>query len=1255
MVRTSMRLLLAVFFLCLSLTAQTSTVLSGTVTDPSDAIVPGALVTLTSRTTAAVRTDTADANGAFSFPQLQPGRYDLKAEKTGFKTVISKNLDVLVNTAPRINLRFADVGSVTETVVVSAQAGAVNTSDATIGNAFNSTQVRDLPLNARNVVGLLSLQPGVTAGGSVNGGRFDQANVTLDGVDVNDQDQFGGDGNSGNAFFSVLRVTPDSLQEFRVTTTNANADQGRSSGAQIALLTKSGGNQFHGSLYEFNRNTATTANDWFSNKAGLDRAKLIRNNFGGSLGGPIQKDKLFFFFNYEGFREAKGQVVSSQVPLPTLGQGIVRYFSANGASDPGCPSGTPTGVTCINRQQISQGYLAANKVDPGTNPAALAILASAAARYPANDTTQGDGLNTSGIRFNSSAPLRQNTATAKLDYVLNAKHSLSIRGNYQNDTALGASRFPDTAQVAIWAHPRGLSVSDTWAVSPSIVNSFRYGITRDAITTGGDSNQNFTTFRFIYQPFNFTRNRVRTTPVNNFVDDLTITKGKHTMQMGANIRLISNNRNAFSLSYDTLSTNPSGYQASGDVLIQDSQGNNIFANLASRSSQNTRDALAAVIGRFSQYTANLVYDRSGKVQAVGTGVSRTFNTQEYEGYFQDSWRVRRNLTINAGLRWSTSTPVYEANGFEVKPVTSLSDYFDSRVASAKNGVPFNQPINLDYSGKANGKPGLYSQDWNNFAPSVSAAWQFSKKMVLRGGYRISYDRIGSALATNFDNQNTLGFTSAAAISVNTYNTTTSLGPLLTAIGQDVRSLPKLTIPSTLQFPKGQPLDSFRRIETTLDDKLTTPYNHSFNLSLSRDLGRGYSIEASYVGRIARSLLISRDVLTPNNITDPKSGQTWYGAIRALIDLRNSYTPVTSVAPIPFFENLLPKAAGPTTVLGQKVNLTATQAAYQYIARRVVGGSNATDYTTFQDDFDFAGAGKDPVFYQPQYGSLSALSTLGTSDFHSAQFTFRRQLQNGFGFDLNYTTGHSLDTASGAQNTGFSAATTGNFAAPFVQNPYDLNINRGNSSFDIRHNVNFNYLYELPVGKGKALLSDANRLTQALVGGWTTTGIFRWASGLPSGQPTDASQWATNFNAQARGVAIRPIESSPTRNGDPNLFGDPTYAYNSYRNALPGESGNRNVLRMPSSVSMDVGLFKSFSIVERVKLTFRAEAFNVTNTQHFGFPLNGLPAFSGLGLARDPNASQTPGGALPAPPSAFGKFTSIQGTPRIFQFAMRVDF
>ena len=256
-----------------------------------------------------------------------------------------------------------EVGNVTETVnVITGAEAPLNTTDATIGNAFETRRISELPLNARNPIGLLSLQPGVTRTGFVNGGRADQANVLLDGVDNNEQ-QRGLDVVTDGAFASVLRSTPESLQEFRVVTSNPNADQGRSSGAQVSLITKSGSNSFHGSLYEFHRNTVTTANDFFNNAAGsygpddlpvllgekqagdpiAPRPQLLRNVFGGSIGGPIKKDKAFFFFTYEGFREASETPVIREVPLPTLGQGIVRYRTASGASDPGCPPGTPAG------------------------------------------------------------------------------------------------------------------------------------------------------------------------------------------------------------------------------------------------------------------------------------------------------------------------------------------------------------------------------------------------------------------------------------------------------------------------------------------------------------------------------------------------------------------------------------------------------------------------------------------------------------------------------------------------------------------------------------------------------------------------------------------------------------------------------------------------------------------------------------------------------------------------------------------------
>jgi Carboxypeptidase regulatory-like domain len=1290
----SLTLTLILIFCAVVGLAQNASI-SGLITDPQGGAIPGATVTITNKATNASRTAVSSNDGSYQMPQVVPGRYKVKAESKGFASVVNEEVQVLVSTPLTFNLQFKQVGGVSETVTVTGGETTLNTTDATIGNTIDSRKVQELPLLSRNVVGLLSLQPGVTApiinensstrldvkrGGYVNGSRSDQSNVTLDGVDVNEQQ-------GGAAFFSVLRSTPDSLQEFRVTTTNSNSDQGRSSGAQISLVTRSGTNNFHGSLYEFHRNDKFAANDWFSNKIGryvatdaqvlsgtakagdekVPRPKLLRNNFGGAIGGPIMKDRAFFFFNYEGFREAKGSPVSAEVPLASLGQGIVRYRTADGKSNEfgSCPAGTPTGVNCLTRAQISARYLAANGIDPGTNSAALAVLAGAASRYPANDTTIGDGLNTGGYRFNASLPVKQNTFIGKFDFNLNAKHVLSARMNYQNDTASLSSAFKDTSSRVLWSQPKGIAIGEAWTISNSLVNNFRYGLTRAAFTQGGDSNSTNINFRFIFQPFLYARGFSRVTPIHNVIDDLSWSKGSHAVQFGTNMRFVSNQRSSLSTAFDSAAINPSYYDLSGDVVLTSDAGNSIFSNVGSGSTD-LRDALSSVIGRFTAYTANVNYDRQGKVIAAGTPIKREFRTQEYDFYLQDSWKVKSSLTLNYGLRWSNSTPVYEANGLQVKPTQSLSDFFAKRVAGALAGKPYNEPISIDLAGKANGREGFYKHDWNNFAPSTSFAWSPSfkggvlgalfgeNKTVLRGGYRLVFDRLGGALAVSFDGQAILGFSSSSQISANTYNVSTRLGPLFTGLNQDVRSLPRLTINPSLKFPLQQPSDQDQRIESALDDSITTPYSHTYNLSLGRDLGKGFSFEASYVGRIGRKLLVSRDVAHFNNLKDPKSGVDFYTAMRELISFREKNSAITSIPKLPYFENITPGLAGNYSVLGATTALTASQAAYRRIARRcennqtnpdgsctgrTINGRNTTDYTFVQVLWnDGLGYGND-LFYHPQYAAFGALNSLGTSDYNAFQFSLKKRLSNDLNFDFNYSLSHSLDIASGLEPTGSTIS-----GSSLILNPLDLNSNRGNSDFDIRHLINANYNYSLPFGKGKKFFGGVNSIANAILGGWQTTGIFRWNSGLPARQPFDDGRWATNWNVQSNLVAIRALQSSPTRTGDPNLFGDTVAAYSSYRNPYPGESGDRNVLREPGYIATDMGLYKSFAIREGLKLTFRWEIFNLTNTQHFtdvtgfDFPVDPFVDTKGVNI-----------------PTNFGNFTGIQGAPRQMQFALRIDF
>src|SRR5215217_2103078 len=699
--------------------AQTGTSsLRGTITDLQGRAVAGAQVTITNEEKNFTRTQNTNDSGAYTFTSIPPGSYRLEVEAQGFKKAQISELQAQIDTPGTRDVQL-EVGNITETVSIVAGADApVNTTDATIGNTFESRRIIELPLNANNVVGLLSLQPGVTRTGYVNGARSDQANITLDGVDVNEQ-QNGLDIVTNQAFSSVIRVIRDSTQEFRVTTTNPNADTGRSSGAQVSLATKSGTNDWHGSLFYFHRNTVTTANDYFNNAAGrftptdplvlsgaakvgderAPRPPLLRNFFGGSVGGPIKHDRAFVFFAYEGLREATSTGGLQVVPLPHVGQGIIRYRTANGTSDPSCPPGTPSGFRCLNVNQINQAYIAANGISPGVNPVALDFLRDKTQRYVANDTTVGDGINTGGFRFNAPTPTTFDTYVLKLDFNLTDRQTLFVRGNYQNDNIGQLPAFPDTPAPSIWYHPKGFAVGHSWTMSNTTVNRFTYGLTRAAFTRQGDQTGNNIQFRFIFNPA-VTTALTRVTPVHNFVDDITYVKGNHTLQFGGNVRLIRNVRQSFGNAFDTLTTNPSGYAASSAVLTSagaDASGSALFPNVAGSSLTPLRNILSAVIGRFSQYTANFSYDQSGSLLPAGSSADRTFATQEYEVYWQDQWRVRHNVTLTYGLRWGTSTPVYETNGFQVQPTTSLGGYFEQRKASAAAGIPFNDPISLDLS------------------------------------------------------------------------------------------------------------------------------------------------------------------------------------------------------------------------------------------------------------------------------------------------------------------------------------------------------------------------------------------------------------------------------------------------------------------------------------------------------------------------------------------------------------------------------
>ena len=1262
---TLLTIVLLALFLSSSIFGQAGTSgIRGTVTDQNSAAVAGATVKLTNPGTGFERTVVTSSDGTYNFPTISPSTYRLEVESNNFKKSVLSAVKLLVDSPITVNVSL-EPGDVSAIVNVTSNTidSVINTQDATIGNTFVPQQITDLPTNLRRVADLLSLQPGVTRDGYVAGGRSDQANVTLDGIDINDQQNGGRALQFQTRQDTALRLTAEAIEEFRITTTGANANQGRSSGAQISLVTKSGTNNLRGAAFYFYRPTAFSSNDFFSNQAGVKRGSLARPTFGGAIGGPIVKDKLFFFYSYEGQREKKGESVVRTVPLASLGQGQLKFNGNSPGETPCTTPGIPAG--CIPSHLITLTTAQLNGIysQAGINPAAIAVFAGAASRYPANDPGVGDGLNTGGFRFNAPTTINEDTHIARFDYNINDKQTLFVRGTYQSDTSKLTSQFPDTTPTSRWDHPYGYAVGHNWTISNNLINNFRYGLTRQSFSNQGDSSANSISFRFVYSPLSFARTLSRVTPTQNITDDVTWVKGNHTIQFGGNVRIIRNQRTDFANAFDDAITNPSFYDNSGRVVDQRITAAGYIIGAGQRS--NVQNAGTALIGRFSQYTGSFNFKLDGSVEASGTPSKRTFATEEYDTYIQDAWKPFRNLTVTGGLRYALSRPVYEKNGFQVIPTEKLGDFFERRKASALKGIPLNDLINFKLAGPKNKAEGFYGLDKNNFQPRIAAAWSpdfkggFLKSLfgksgdsVIRGGFSITNDYFGQQLISTFDGLSPIGFTSQVTLSANTYNVTDRLAPLFTGFGQNVRSLPGIPAP-VQRF--NTPADEAQRIETSLDGTIVSPTHYSWNVSYGRQLPKGMYFEASYVGRKARNLFASRDVNALNNLVDPVSGQDWYTAAGLLVDARNANAPINSIGAIPFFEHFFPGIAGNVSGLGN----SSTREIYGLIARDCsnnaprnsagvcpvgsvdIGGFDIADYTFVQSIIDDVGIFPN-LFFHPQYAAFSAFGTFAKSDYNGASFTLRQRLGTTLSYDINYTLSKSMDDASGLQ-------TGGSFGSQFLLNPLRPQDNYAVSDFDTRHVVNANFLFEIPIGRGKALFSGIGKVADTLIGGWQLRGIYRWNSGQPTSVPFDQAQWATNWNVQSNGVRIGPINSTVIRSTQ-NIFADPQAVFKSFRNARPGETGERNTLRLPGFQDFDLGVAKVFGMPwgENHKLQFRAEVFNITNTQYFD---NGGEGRTTYGLPQDPATGS-------APPN-FGRiFIATKGENagrRFFQFGLRYSF
>lgn len=1231
--------ILSTTILTLAQTATTS--LRGTIKDPGGALVPGATISITDNDTGKAFSTTSNTAGAYQFAQIPPAKYTIRITAAGFGAQ-TKVAELLVNQPATIDVDLSIEAS-TVTVDVSAAAQTLNTSDASLGNSADNAEIQAIPSETRNVPDLLSLQPGVlylpsattsdSRSGAVNGGRSDQGNVTIDGVDDNDQV-------GGLAFTGVLRQTQDSIEEFRVTTGGSNADAGRSSGAQISMVTKSGTNKFHGAVYEYHRPTFTVANDWFNKQAQLNSGqpnipgKLIRNIFGADVGGPILKDKLFFFANYEGTRQAENQQVNQTTPTATYQAGQLLYPDANGNT---------VAISASQFATLDAGCQICNTAEypnpPGGNPNALGYFNSMPA---ANGTTLGDALNTGSFSFSSPAPLSQNTTIGRIDFIPNQKQRIFVRGNLQKDITDYAEQFPGQGPTqVIEDNSKGITAGHTWTISQTLVNDIRYGYVRQGFSNRGVGKGDYVDFRFIANATAETRSEITSVPVNNIVDNLSWVKGNHTIGVGANWRLIHQNHSTDSNSYNSGTTNPywlgGNPPAPGLIGLPDVNGG--FGN-------SYEIAYANLVGTVPQRTDvsqfKLTSASSGSALGDGTFVDRAFSANEYEWFIQDSWRVKPNLTITFGLRHTILQTPWETKGQQVTPTIDTHAWYMKREAAAQAGQVYEEDLQFSPAGPFYGKPGFWPKSKNNIAPRFAIAYSPDTKTSIRVGAGIYYDHYGQALVNTFDKHGSFGMSSSVSNPAGVYGIEGSAKHPPSPRFLDRQTLPAIDTgagsASAITFPYTAPLNNFA-ITWGLDNKLKTPYAEAFNVSVQREVRGGFTVEADYVGRLGRHLLQQLDLAEPVDYVDPAGGGDYYAAgsqLSKLVDA-NGGDGSASVAPIQYFENVFPFMAG-YDYAGE----SATQAIYtdEWAPYRAQYGA-----TTSLSDIDFycnygCPAGWQSKFWQDQFSSLYVLSTIGMSYYNAGQLVLRHPTTHGLQFDFSYTFSNSIDMGSDTERSnefGTNATNTGSFST--ILNTWKPYLNRGPSDFDTRHLITADWVYQLPFGRGKAVLGSANGLVDAFIGGWQWSGINRWTSGLPFFVIEPG--WTTNWQIESFGVVTQPVKIHKHLDsaGNPQFFQDPA-AINSgiatggpIRLPYPGEAGQRNNFRGDGYFDVDSGLSKMWQIREYGALKFAWEVYNVTNSVRFD------PAFIG---------AQLTGGNL-------GIASTLLTVPRRMQFSLRYDF
>ena len=1199
----------AIYVLLFGLVSQsfaqgTTTRFTGTVTDSSGAAVPGATITLTNEGTLVSLTTVTSDSGLYNFDLIPAGTYTVTVEKAGFKKYVSTSNMANVNLPATVNIPL-QVGDVSAVVTVRNSAEVVQTgTSGNVGTVVEQQAIESLPIvgtRGRNPLDLLNYQPGIVNGANtgggvhVNGSRDRAFNFTLDGIDINES-------TAGGSNFTPLRPNPDSIQEFQITTSNFTAELGRSSGAQVSFVTRSGTNQFHGNLFEYYQTPGANANEYNSNRLGVPRPQFVQHIFGGSLGGPLfdpgfgegtrgarfLRDRAFFFVNLQLLRAAQSVLVQRTAYTQAARNGIFRYVKGGRNAAAGTPTSSafPTGsaVNTAGNQILPNcsstiTTLCVATYNVANNPSGIEIDPNILAYINSiplpNDFTRGDGLNTAGYNFLAPQTEKQYDFVTKFDFKINDTNQFYVRYAQGEQNTIGDSgngglqSFPGFPNlVNTYRTPKNLAVNYRASLSPKLVNEFIVGYSTFGFsfdTPSPDPNVPYILNLVSDAATNFSYN-ARSARTTQFVDNVTFDLSPHLIKTGINFRFGKQFDDRSSVSGSAIEpvitfsrTINSNFNAFGLSSAPTGLNSNDFNTL--------RSQINDYLGRVGSYTQAFVALPDGSAFApAGTRYNFTAYYPEYDFYVQDTWRFRPNLVFDLGVR------------------------YEPKLSPSSSGLPILRPSQSVTFGDAPSNTlryvegDLFKNDLNNFSPSIGFAWDPFKngKTSIRANYRLAYDRISSFVFASSIFQSTPG-NNFAFPTTNTYG---SGGGLL----RNIQPITPTRTPNEIRQPPAFGTGTL----TVVDPDLVFPEVHEWFGGVQREIGFNSVLEINYIGKRGTHLLGAYDANQVNiNAKDPRYGESFLEAFKTVAAGGNS--PLINQLYLNDTRAIAASQTGSQFVRSQ-FNVTTGSIASVAVDAAQRSQSGATLLSL---------GGFSPFFFQkyPQYGVLNVLDSNDISRYNALEVIMKRRITGGIGFQFSYTLAKSEDTRSfdPVFTTAGRGSNQSSSSTPFDNN--NRRLNYAPSDFDRRHALQGTYVVELPFGRGRKFGSEAPRAVDLILGGWQVAGTLNLASGRPF---TVYSEANTLSNA-----VVTPANCNNCSRSMGSIFQEQGTNYYftaaqraQFSNPAPGEFSNvgRNYFIGPKQFQTDISLSKKFGFTETTNFEVRVDARNLTNTPSFGFPV-----------------------------------------------------